>query len=88
MSTVRQPGKYTAYLLRCWLEGSTWRYSLEEIGTGRRHGFATLDEFVSFLLARSMQPDNGANTPDAEVDLKETKHKANMDTKSSSSVER
>ena len=57
MSTARQPSTYTAYLLRCWLEGSSWRYSLEEVGTGNRYNFATLDEFVSFLLARSMQPD-------------------------------
>jgi hypothetical protein len=42
---------YVAYLLRCWSEGTTWRYSLEEIGNGKRHGFASLDEFVSFLLA-------------------------------------
>lgn len=56
MSTAKQPATYTAYLLRCWLEGSTWRYSLEEVGAGKRFSFATLDEFVSFLLARSMQP--------------------------------
>ena len=56
MSISKQPSPYTAYLLRCWLEGSTWRYSLEEVGTGKRHGFATLDELVSFLLAQSMQP--------------------------------
>lgn len=56
MSTEKRTWTYTAYILRCWLERSAWRYSLEEIGAGRRHGFATLDEFFSFLLAR---PDDG-----------------------------
>ena len=88
MSRVRQPAKYTAYLLRCWLEGSTWRYSLEEVGTGKRHGFATLDEFVSFMLAKSILPGDGVKTPGDKVDQMETKHKAVMETKSSSSDER
>jgi hypothetical protein len=55
MSPVNQPPTYTAYLLRCWREGSSFRYSLEEIGGGKRRGFASLDEFVAFLLARSEQ---------------------------------
>ena len=70
MSSVNQSETYSAYLLRCWLEGSTWRYSLEEIGTGKRHGFATLDEFVSFLLARSIPPNVDATSPSVEVNLK------------------
>jgi hypothetical protein len=37
--------------MRCWLDGATWRYSLEEVGSGKRHGFATLDELVAFMLA-------------------------------------
>jgi len=71
MSTAQQPTPYISYLLRCWLEGSSWRYSLEEVGTGKRYNFATLDEFVSFFLARSMQPDQreqsdvDVNSPEA-----------------------
>jgi hypothetical protein len=80
----RQPTSYTAYILRCWLEGSTWRYSLEEVGAGRRHGFATLDEFFSFMLARSVLPDEGAHRPVAEVDRTEARHKKRVETKSSS----
>ncbi|HSG17226.1 MAG TPA: hypothetical protein VLE70_13010 [Anaerolineae bacterium] len=57
MSTARQTAKVSAYLLRCWAEGSKWRYSLEEVSTGKRHGFATLDEFVSFLLVMAVQPE-------------------------------
>lgn len=44
---------YRAFLLRCWLDGTIWRYSLEEVGSGKRYGFATLDELIVFLLAVS-----------------------------------
>ena len=54
MNKVKTPETYKAYLLRCWLDGSAWRYSLEEVGTGVRHGFATLDELVLFLLIQSL----------------------------------
>lgn len=57
MTIVHRPPAYTAYLLRCWLEGTTWRYSLEEVGAGKRQGFATLDELVAFLLAMSLRKD-------------------------------
>ena len=55
MSSANQPSNYTAYLLRCWQEGSSFRYSLEEVGSDKRHCFASLDEFVAFLLAQSEQ---------------------------------
>ena len=71
MPTVRPSAKVTAYLLRCWMEGSAWRYSLEEVGTGKKHGFATLDEFVSFMLVRSTQPDEREN-PGVDIDPKES----------------
>jgi hypothetical protein len=46
------------------LEGRAWRYSLEEVGSGERHGFATLDEFFSFMLTKSILPDERRNEPD------------------------
>jgi hypothetical protein len=52
MPKSRKPAAYTTYILRCWQEGSSWRYSLEEVGGGERHGFASLDELIAFLLAR------------------------------------
>ena len=64
MSTADQTSIYTAYLLRCWQEGSAWRYSLEEVGNGKRHGFATLDEFVAFLLSLQMQAAGKEQTQD------------------------
>jgi len=66
MITAQHPLTYTAYLLRCWLEGSTWRYSLQEVGADKRIGFASLDEFVSFLVARSM-PADGREKPSVNV---------------------
>jgi hypothetical protein len=87
MSTVRQPAIVTAYLLRCWMEGSVWRYSLEEVGTEKRHGFATLDEFVSFMLVRSMQPDD-REYPGDEVGLAEREPNSGAVANSSSCDER
>jgi len=66
MSMVGQPPTYTAYLLRCWLDGTNWRYSLEQVGSGKRQGFATLDEFVTFLVAMSTLPDEGEQAPSVE----------------------
>ena len=62
---------YTAYILRCWLEGTIWRYSLEEIDTGKRHGFATLDEFISFMLARATGPEEREHACVADLLLEE-----------------
>ena len=82
MSSSSQPSTYTAYLLRCWQEGVSWRYSLEEIGSGKRHGFASLDEFVSFLLAMSMQPETSEKFRD-DVDPPPAKYAPVNDPQSS-----
>jgi hypothetical protein len=82
MSSSRQPSNYIAYLLRCWQEGDSWRYSLEEIGTDKRHGFATLDEFVSFLLALSNQPKKSEKLED-DVDPPLAKYAPAKDPQSS-----
>ena len=62
--------QYQAYLLRLWLferdERWVWRVALENIHTGERHGFASLNALVAFLqemektgqqLTRWDQPD-------------------------------
>ena len=59
MPNPRESATYITYILRCWQEGSNWRYSLEEVGVGERHGFASLDEFVAFMLARATPPESG-----------------------------
>ena len=69
------------------MEGSVWRYSLEEVGTGKKHGFATLDEFVSFMLVRSMQPDE-REKPGVDSGPKESTPNPSVVTSSSSCDER
>lgn len=46
---------YRAQLLRMWIEQPTqrppvWRFSLEDVKTGQRHGFADLDALICHLL--------------------------------------
>ena len=47
---------YQVYLLRIWRERppapghpAAWRFSLEDVSTHRRRGFANLDSMVGFL---------------------------------------
>jgi len=62
------PPRYRAYLLRCWEvrsekpgRPSTWRFSLEQAGTGERHGFRDLESLVAFVRAEL-----GRNLPGAD----------------------
>jgi hypothetical protein len=46
---------YRAQLLRMWVEQPghhppTWRFSLEDVSTGKRQGFADLDALICHLL--------------------------------------
>ena len=47
---------YFSYLLRLWQvgtgQGAAWRASLEEIPTGERRAFASLDDLASYLCER------------------------------------
>ena len=49
----QQQRHYLSYLLRLWQlengEKQIWRASLESPGTGKRHGFACLDDLFEFL---------------------------------------
>ena len=52
---TNDPGtkKYRSYLLRLWSVENTdhrWRASLEDPRTGRRIGFATLEQLFAFLM--------------------------------------
>ena len=46
-----EPHRYLAYMLRLWQTSkeTVWRASLESPHTGERHGFASLDDLISFL---------------------------------------
>lgn len=76
MSVPERPPTYIAFVLRCWLEGSTWRYSLEEIGANNRRAFATLDELFSFLLAKLLPPSDVESLPSAQDNPLAPKYKA------------
>jgi hypothetical protein len=64
MFVHEEPPRYGAYLLRYWEvrsersgQPSTWQFSLEEAGTGERHGFHDLEALLAFLreeLARGL----------------------------------
>jgi hypothetical protein len=51
MSGAWEP--YFSYLLRLWLvenqEGCIWRCSIENVRTGERQGFASLESLCDFL---------------------------------------
>ncbi|RLD01123.1 MAG: hypothetical protein DRI46_05140 [Chloroflexi bacterium] len=47
-----------SYLLRIWVEPNeddTWRFSLEDTRTGKRHGFTTLENICAYILKITQQ---------------------------------
>ena len=60
---------YRSHLLRMWLETSPshpprWRFSLEDVSSGARVGFADLDALTYHLLALMEQGPNAINLTD------------------------
>lgn len=56
---MRHSPKRSIYLLSMWQERSAspdhpavWRYGLENVRTGQKHGFGNLDELVIFFKQR------------------------------------
>jgi hypothetical protein len=49
---------YQSFVLRLWCDSPTsgWRASLEDIATGQRQSFASLDLLATYLLERAMTP--------------------------------
>lgn len=39
-----------AYVLRMWPAGEVWQASLQEVKTGRRIGFSSLEALFTFLM--------------------------------------
>ncbi len=58
MQIPKTSPRYCAFLLRCWEERldpsgpGTWRYTLEEVAGGERHGFASLEVLIAYLKQR------------------------------------
>ena len=57
--------RYCSYLPRCWQEPSlvhlgpaAWRFSLEDPHTGRRHGFANLEDLIA-VVRRELEGEEG-----------------------------
>ena len=60
---------YLSFMLRCWQEQSqtpgqpvVWRFSLEDVETGERLGFANLQILTVFLQEQTGPPDVGQRT--------------------------
>ncbi|MCE7985039.1 MAG: hypothetical protein DYG89_28020 [Caldilinea sp. CFX5] len=55
MTNLPRLPPYRSQLLRMWVDAagrpSRWRFSLEDVATGQRRGFADLDELICHLLA-------------------------------------
>ena len=58
MSDLGEP--YLSYLLRLWMvqnqEGNVWRCSVEDVQTGERYGFASLESLCDFLREATGRP--------------------------------
>jgi hypothetical protein len=58
----REQSGYQSYLLRLWQTSdgrkTLWRASLQSPGSEERHGFASLEELMSFLKAQVEQPED------------------------------
>lgn len=69
MSPSGHESEYTAYLLRCWRDGMVWRYSLERIDGGKRHGFADLEGLIAFLHGQTAAASSarGGDFPAADI---------------------
>jgi len=74
MSVFEHPPRYRAYLLRFWEErgqhaddGEVWRFSLEDLHTQERRGFASLEEVMTFLRQQMKRPPDASAPPGGVV---------------------
>jgi hypothetical protein len=63
---------YLSYLLRLWYVTSDpqtgWRASLQDAQTGKRIGFATLDDLFRYILEQcQVQPEEDERGPSAKM---------------------
>lgn len=56
MKNSARPQRYLSFLFRCWEEGRrqpgvarAWRFSLEDVHTGHRRGFASLEALLAYV---------------------------------------
>ena len=65
-----EPRRYQAYLLRVWCATDTsgaaaWRAALEDVHTGRRQGFGSLEQLLAFLLEETVSAPSHDVEPEA-----------------------
>ncbi len=51
--------QYRSYLLRIWkarFDHATWRASLERVGSGKQHSFASLQALFEYLVEITQNP--------------------------------
>jgi hypothetical protein len=76
-----KPPHYSSYLLRIWHaeegEPQGWRVSLQNLGTGERLGFATLESLFAFFETARREESTQANGNEQ----KEATEQAEMNTK-------
>lgn len=61
--------EYHAYLLRMWRtkdNGESWRALLEDVETGKRHGFGDLDKLIEFLQSLGDEEQSGKEAGEGE----------------------
>jgi hypothetical protein len=54
--------EYQAYLLRIWKDSGQWRFSIEAVDSGRRQGFACIEQLVAFLEEAAPAPEEKASS--------------------------
>lgn len=72
LSKDHESDGYQAYLLRLWRARCRgrwqWRVSIEDPGSGERHGFRTLAQLCAFLQDRARQEIPGSGVEGQDVD--------------------
>jgi hypothetical protein len=62
---LEAPGR-VAYLLHLWCSAGQWRASLENLETGKRLGFASLEQLFAYLMDSSEGKANKHSTTEEE----------------------
>jgi hypothetical protein len=72
------PPRYGAYLLRYWEvrsdrpgQPSSWQFSVEEAGSGERHGFCDLEALLAYLARELAQQAAGPTGALEHVEMDE-----------------
>jgi hypothetical protein len=48
-SQARPAGPQAAYLIRCWSEAETWRYSIEDVASRQRRRYDSIEALLEAI---------------------------------------